>query len=196
MARRMATSGYYVMLPNLYYRDTPAFTMDLEDPSSFDLMLSLNHALKATRVRSDVSTLIAHARSDDNAAARRLAVIGYCMSGPFALDLAGSRPDDVVAAASIFGVRLKTDAGDSPHLVLPTATAEIYVGSAEHDPFAPKTMVEELGDHLDKSQANFRIEFYRGEHGSVFPSRAAYDKGVAELHWYRLLSLLGRNLKR
>jgi carboxymethylenebutenolidase len=198
MARRLATSGYSVALPNLYHRRAAAFAMDPEDPASFQLMLEFNHGLTAADVRADAHAILADLAGPAGAThttLSRIGVIGYCMAGPFAIDVANHFPQ-VAGAASIFGVRLQTEADDSPHLRLPQTRAEIYVGSAETDPYAPAKMVETFRQSLVAAGVTHRVEYYAGEHGSVFPSRAAYNKQVAELHWHRLLTLLERTVKR
>src|SRR5579859_5881553 len=137
MARRLATVGYYVLLPNLYYRhgkgtvlDTSALTADSpERKRMFDLMASLSNAM----IMEDTEALLAFL--DSQAAVRRgpLGCVGYCMSGPFAFTAAGTFPDRFAAAASIYGVRLLTDQPDSPHLLAGKIKGEIYFGCAETD---------------------------------------------------------------
>ena len=119
MARRLATSGYYVMLPNLYYRSgvmelgpLPADPEAPERKRMFELMASLNIPL----VMEDTTALLAYA--DGQSAARKDLVgsVGYCMSGRYAINAATHFPDRVKAAASIYGTHLATDQPDSPHL--------------------------------------------------------------------------------
>jgi carboxymethylenebutenolidase len=118
------------------------------------------------------------------------------MSGPFAFAVAAAHANRISAAASLYGVRLCTDAADSPHLAASKITAELYFGCAETDSWAPAEMIEELDVHLKKAGANARIEWYPGtQHGFAFPDRVGmYDKQAAERHWERLFSLFQRNL--
>ena len=136
MARRFASSGYYVMLPNLYYR---AGEMELgplnPDPESpwrkkmFDLMNSLGISM----VMSDVKGMLDFADKDPGANAKSVGTVGYCMSGRFAVCAAGEFPDRVKATASIYGVKLVTDSDNSPHLVAKRSPAEFYFACAERD---------------------------------------------------------------
>jgi carboxymethylenebutenolidase len=196
MARRFATSGYYVMLPNLYHRggvmelgpqallpDTP------ERQQMFDLMSGLEIAM----VMDDFDAMLAFADADPAARSDRVGVVGYCMSGRFAVCAGGHQPERVRASASIYGVRLVTDQPDSPHLIAKNSPAEFYFGCAEIDHYIPMEMVEQLMREL--KGANGEVELYRGvEHGFAFPQRRAYDKAAAEQHWERLLSLFRRRL--
>ncbi|MCZ6855074.1 MAG: dienelactone hydrolase family protein, partial [Gammaproteobacteria bacterium] len=94
------------------------------------------------------------------------------------------------------GVRLCTDAHDSPHLDADKITGELYFGCAETDEWAPREMVEALGNHLESVGTNHRIEWFpETEHGFVFPLREGkYHKAGAERHWERLFALFARNL--
>jgi carboxymethylenebutenolidase len=198
MARRMATVGYYVMLPNLYYRsgvlelkDLPSLPEAESRTRMFDLMGSLSIPL----VMSDADGLLNFADLDPAASKGKIATVGYCMSGQFAINFAARYPDRVAAAASIYGVQLVTDQADSPHLAAQKAKAELYFACAEHDPYAPLEMVQALEASL-KSRARAEVELYPGvHHGFAFPQRsAAYDKAAAERHWERLFALWRRTL--
>jgi carboxymethylenebutenolidase len=196
MARRLATSGYYVMLPNLYYR---AGVMELgplpADPESperkrmFELMASINIPL----VMEDTRALLAYA--DGEAAARKNLVgsVGYCMSGRYAINAATHFPDRVRAAASIYGTHLVTEQPDSPHLAAGKTSAELYFACAETDIYAPMEVIEKLRQAM--KGVNAEVEIYPGtHHGFAFPKRPVYDRDAAERHWERLLALYRRNL--
>lgn len=198
MARRLASVGYYVMLPNLYYRSETRelwpFPMDPEAPER-KRMFELMHSLTIPLVMSDVGAMLAFARTDTAADERRVGVVGYCMSGPFAISAAGAFPKQVKAAASIYGVRLMTDTADSPHLAARKAEAELYIACAESDHWFPVELVAPLAADLATNGVDAEVELYPGvEHGFAFPLRPIYDKPSAERHWSRLFSLFGRRL--
>ena len=183
MARRIAAAGYYVMLPNLYYRrgvmelkDLPPLPEAEARARMFDLMGSLSIPL----VMDDGDALLDFADRDAAASKGKIATLGYCMSGQYAINFAARYPDRVAAAASIYGVQLVTDQADSPHLAAQKAKAELYFACAETDHWAPKAMVDELSQSLAADGLNARVEWYRGvEHGFAFPQRPAYDKAAA-----------------
>ena len=194
MARRIATSGYYVVLPNLYYRQSRDFVLDFDDPDSRVTMFALMHALSDKMVASDTEAMLAHVDADPAAHAERVGAVGYCMSGPFVFAMAAMFPDRIQAAASLYGVRLFGE--KSPAHLASEVKGELYFGCAEFDDYAPKEMIDGLGDHLRAIGANARIEWYPGtHHGFAFPQRTVYDKPAAERHWERLHDLFARNLK-
>jgi carboxymethylenebutenolidase len=198
MARRFASAGYYVMLPNLYYRsgvtELGPLSPDPDHPSRkqmFDLMYSLTIPL----VMADTDALLAFADADPAASKGKVGTVGYCMSGQFAINAAASRPDRVAAAASVYGTFLVTDKDDSPHLAARKAKAELYFACAEIDQWAPMEMIEALDASLKTEGIDAEVELYPGvHHGFAFPNRPAYDKTSAERHWERLLALFRRNL--
>ena len=198
MARRIAATGYAVMLPNLYYREVPEYELDFRGGrAAMDRMFELMRTLRNDMIVADTQALLDHADGDDAIDAAAVGCVGYCMSGPFALAVAAAYPERIRAAASIHGVSLATEAPDSPHLGLPRVKAELYVGAAETDEYAPPEMIEALERAFEETKVNGRIELYPGtHHGFVFPSRdGAFHKAAAERHWERLHALFERNLK-
>lgn len=194
MSRRLATAGYFVMAPHLYYRDVSGF--NVFETGDRDRMYELMNALSNEMVVEDAKASIAVADGDPAADTSRVGVVGYCMSGPFAVYLAGRLPDRITAAASLHGVRLVTDRDDSPHLQLGNATAEVYVGAAETDDHAPPEMIDAFEAALQDSGCAGRVEWYPGtEHGFTFRERGPlYHKAASERHWERLHDLFSRNL--
>jgi carboxymethylenebutenolidase len=198
MARRLATVGYYVMLPNLYYRrgvlelkDLPPLAEAEARERMFDLMGSLTIPM----VMHDADALLEFAGRDPAASPGPAGALGYCMSGQYAINVAARHPARIAAAASLYGVKLVTDEPDSPHLMAQKARAELYFACAETDRWAPLEMVEALETALRSARVKAEVELYPGtEHGFAFPQRAVYDKAAAERHWERLFSLFGRNL--
>ncbi|MEO8812124.1 MAG: dienelactone hydrolase family protein [Caulobacteraceae bacterium] len=198
MARRLAAVGYCVMLPNLYYREgvmeLGSFSRD-EDAPVRAKMMELMGTLTIPRVMEDTHGLLAHAAADPAADETRVGAVGYCMSGQFAISAAAAFPDQVRAAASIYGVRLVTDRIDSPHVVAANVAAELYFACAETDSWAPMTMVRALAAAMAAAPVRAEVEVYPGvEHGFAFPQRAAYDRTAAERHWERLFALFERAL--
>ena len=199
MARRLATVGYYVLLPNLYYRagrDTKYGPDVLTHGSEeHQRMRAVRTKMTIPPVMDDISSLIAHADRQTEVKKGPVGVHGYCMSGPYALAAAARFPDRIAAAASFYGTWLVSDAIESPHLTLGKARGELYISCAEHDELAPLPMVEELKALFEKSGAVGELEVHPGvHHGFAFPQRWCYDKPAAERHWERLIALYRRNL--
>jgi carboxymethylenebutenolidase len=199
MARRLASAGYYVMLPNLYHRSGVEELGDFIGEAGTETrkkMFALMATLRIALVMEDTDRLVAYADADPAARADVIGTVGYCMSGQHAISAAARFPDRVRAAASIYGVRLKTDAPDSPDLSARKANAEIYVAWAETDHYAPLEELPPLETSLREGGVKHEVELYRGaEHGFAFPERPAYNRDAAERHWERLFALYARNLK-
>tara|TARA_B110000285_G_scaffold171850_1_gene192376 strand:- start:1505 stop:2242 length:738 start_codon:yes stop_codon:yes gene_type:complete len=197
MARRIATTGYVVVLPNLYYRKTKEFVWDRSD-AAMKAMFEMTKHLSLELIMQDTAALLDFVDGFDAANSDRIGAVGYCMSGPFVFKAAACYPDRIACAASIYGANLLTKRDDSPHLTAQNITGEMYFACAEIDHFAPKDTIDALEAHLAESQINYRLEWYPGaEHGFAFPGRGAiYHKPSAERHWERLHDLFDRNLKR
>jgi carboxymethylenebutenolidase len=196
MARRLGTSGYYVMLPNLYYRagvmEIGPINPDPESPERkrmFGLMNSINIPL----VMEDTKALLAYAEGQAAANTGIVGTVGYCMSGRYAVNAATHFPDRVKAAASVYGTHLATDQPDSPHLAAQKTRAELYFACAEEDIYAPMEIIEKV--KVGMNGTNNEVEIYPGtHHGFAFPKRPVYHRDAAERHWERLLALYRRNL--
>ena len=199
MARRLATVGYYVMLPNLYYRagrDT-LYGPDVLAKGSAEQarMRAVRTKMTIPPVMDDVAAMIAHADTQDAAKPGLVGTHGYCMSGPYSLAAAARYPDRIAAAATFYGTWLVSDAVESPHLTLGKAKGELYIACAEHDELAPPPMVAELKALFEKSGNAGELEMYPAvHHGFAFPQRWCYDQPAAERHWERLIALYRRRL--
>ena len=199
MARRLASVGYAVLLPNLYYRagrDTTFGADVLEDGSAeHRRMRAIRTKMTIPPVMRDVGALLAFCDSEPEISGGPAGCHGYCMSGPYALAAAARYPQRVAAAASFYGTRPVSDAEESPHLTFARGRAELYIACAEHDDLAPPDMVEELRGHFARSGARGELEIYPGvHHGFAFPERWCYDRTAAERHWERLIALYRRTL--
>ena len=201
MARRLATVGYYVMLPNLYYRNGREgnYGFDLskirvnetEREKMFEVMRTLTNA----RVISDTKPLLAHIAADEAASNGPAGCIGYCMSGQFVVSIAAAYAAQFAAIASFYGVGIVTDEKDSPHLMAGNIKGTLYVGFASDDPFVPSSTVNSLPQIMADAGVKHRVEVYTDtEHGFAFPQRPAYVKAAGERHWERLFSLFSREL--
>ena len=198
MARRLGTSGYYVMLPNLYYRagvlELGPLPADPESPER-KRMFQLMASIQIPMVMEDTRALLAFAEGQAAARTDRIGTVGYCMSGRYAINATTHFSDRVKAAASVYGTQLVTDRSDSPHLAGRKTKAELYFGCAETDIYAPMETIDKLRSTMENDRANAEVEIYPGtHHGFAFPKRPVYHRDAAERHWERLLALYRRNL--
>ena len=199
MARRLASVGYAVLLPNLYYRagrDTKYGPEVLVHGSpEHQRMRAVRTKMTIPPVMDDIAAMIGYLENVEGGRRGPVGVHGYCMSGPYALAAAARYPGRIAAAASFYGTWLVSDAVESPHLTLGKGQAELYIACAEIDELAPLTMVEELGGRFKKAGSPGELELYPSvHHGFAFPQRKVYDKPAAERHWERLIALYRRRL--
>jgi carboxymethylenebutenolidase len=198
MARRLASVGYYVVLPNLYYRRTREFELKERTPEAMKPMFELMDSLSNAITVRDTAALLQFVDAQPAADARHIGAVGYCMSGPFVFAAAAAFPERIAAIASVHGARMVTDRDDSPHFMAPRIRCETYVACAETDIWAPPEAVATLQAALEAAGTPHRVEWYPGaQHGFVFPKRAGiYHQPSAERHWERLFALFDRTLRR
>ena len=198
MARRLAAVGYFVVLPNLYYRRTRDFWLKERTEPAMAHMFSLMATLDRTTTECDTQALLRFVDAQPQADAQRVGTVGYCMSGPFVMWAAAAFADRIACIASIHGANMATDRPDSPHRMPPKIRCESYFACAEIDKWAPRADIQKLQSALQEAGTPHRVEWYAAvEHGFVFPLRAGiYNQAAAERHWERLFSLFGRALGR
>lgn len=196
MARRLASVGYYVVLPNLYYRRTHDYWLKERTEPAMAVMFEHMHSLSNALVTQDTQAMLRFVDAQPEADGKRIGAVGYCMSGPFVMAAAAAFPDRIRSIASIHGAQLVTDKPDSAHRMAPQIKCESYFACAEIDKWAPKATIAILEEALKAAGTPYRIEWYPGaEHGFVFPLRAGiYDQPSAERHWERLFDLFARTL--
>jgi carboxymethylenebutenolidase len=202
MARRIGTVGYFVLLPNLYYRKGREgdYGFDLSrirsDESEREKMFDVMRTLTNAGVVADTRPILDVVRSENQAAAGPVGCVGYCMSGQFVISVAAAYTDVFAAIASYYGVGIITDAEDSPHLMAGEISGEVYLAFASDDPHVPQSVLDALPKIMRAAGVEHRIEIYPDtEHGFAFPQRPAYNKDAAERHWERMFALFDRRLR-
>jgi carboxymethylenebutenolidase len=198
MARRLAAVGYFVVLPNLYYRVSRDFWLKERTEPAMAHMFKLMSTLDRSTTEIDTRALLAYVDAQPQADATRIGAVGYCMSGPFVMWAAAAFPERLRCIAAIHGANMATDKPDSPHRMAPKIRCESYFACAEIDKWAPPADIQALQSALQAAGTPHRIEWYPGvEHGFVFPLRAGiYNQPAAERHWERLFSLFDRQLRQ
>ena len=197
MARRIATVGYYCVLPNLYYRwGGPSFATNNRDAQTQQAMMDTMAKLSNAMVVEDSRHILTYVATQPAASKGPVGCTGYCMSGQFVLTLLGTLSERFVAGASLHGVKHVTDKPDSPHLLAGKVKGELYFGFASDDPHVPLAEVEALRKVLAEKRVAHEIEIHPDtQHGYVFPQRMVYAKAAAERQWERVFSLFERKLK-
>ena len=196
MARRLAGAGYYVMAPNLYYRNgLPIPPIDITNDEDRQRMFGLIKTVTVPRVVVDAKAMLDFAKSDKAADPKRVGTAGFCMGGKLALGVAQALPDVVKAAASLHGGHLVTDQPESPHRHVDKIKAELYFGWADEDASAPKETIPELEQALKAAGITYKVDYMTGaRHGYTMADLPPYHKEPAEAHWKALFDLYKRKL--
>jgi carboxymethylenebutenolidase len=201
MGERLASAGYYVLLPDLFYRagpyEAPSPTLFSEDPEArarwqTKYMKTASHA----NVKSDTASFLAFLAEQPRVSSPRIGTTGYCMGGGLSLDAAGYYPDRVAAAASFHGGNLATDHPDSPHRLAEQIRARVYVAGAVEDASFDEAQKARLTEALERAGVEHTVETYPGaRHGWVPPDSAVHQPDGAERHWRALIDLFDKTLK-
>lgn len=199
LGERLATYGYFVLLPDLFYRSGPYEPMNphtvFSDPEQRKVLMEkfFAHATPAN-IMSDTRAFLDYLAAQPDVKKGGIGTTGYCMGGLMSLTAAGTYPDRIVAAASYHGGRLATDAPDSPHLLAPKMKARVYVAGATDDPSFPEDMKVRLVDALTRAGVDHTVETYPARHGWVPSDMPVHDPAQAERHFQTLFDLLQRSL--
>lgn len=203
MAERIASHGYVVLVPNVFYRHGRAPLVDLPDlrkpenrPKMVEALAPYMASLTPDMAMGDAAAYLTFLTGHPSVAPGPVGVVGYCMGGALALRTAAAFHERVAAAASFHGGNLATEAADSPHRQLERVRAELYFAHADQDPSMPAERIQRLNAALDAAGVRYRAEVYRGAaHGFTMADTAAYDEAATERHWTELLVLLNRSLR-
>lgn len=202
MAGRIASWGYVVLAPHVFYRDGSAADLapkvDLRRPGARDEFFASGVGARVAGLTPDrsgpdsdawVRALAGHA------GAGPIGVTGYCMGARLAVRAGGRFPGTVAAVGGFHGGHLVTDDPDSPHLAIAASTAEHAFGHADQDRSMPPEQVEALEEALRETGRPYRNEVYRGAlHGYTMADTSMYDEAGAERHFAVLQGLLARTL--
>ena len=196
MAKRLAESGYSVLVVNQYYRTQRAPIVSTTNfaevrDTLMPLMQSVNAETQTRDAQAFISWLDGQPSVDTS---RKVGTMGYCMGGPFTMRTAAAVPDRVGAAASFHGGGLVTDQPDSPHLLVPQMKAHYLFAIASNDDENEPEAKNVLRDVFSKAGLPAEIEVYDGLHGWCPPDSQVYDEAQAERAWSRLLALFERAL--
>jgi len=201
MAARLASAGYYVLLPDLFYRvqydpsvGYKLFT-DRGSDATKDWMSRVMGSANAANVMRDTRAFLAHFDDQPNALKGKVGITGYCMGGRLTLNAAGEFGDRFHAAAAYHAGNVATDAPDSPHRRAANIKARVYVGGAKEDPGFDAAQRSRLDAALTEAGVDHTIEMYDARHGWVPSDTPVHDAVATERHWDTLLSLFGTTLR-
>ena len=201
MGERLAAGGYYVLLPDLFWRAGPYDPPDLAaaragNAEAAALFGKLRASTGISKQMDDVKTCLAFLDRQSRAKSHKVGVTGYCMGGGIALRAAGTFPSRIAAAASFHGGNLATDDKASPHLLAPKIQARVLVAGADEDSSFDAAQCKRLDAALKDARVEAEVAIWKNcRHGWVPTDMPVYNAQGAELHWQVLLKLFGETLK-
>jgi carboxymethylenebutenolidase len=202
MADRIASWGYVVLAPHVFYRDGRAAELapsgDLRDPGEREAFFAAGVMDRVAALTPDLAGPDADAwvgALTERAGEGPIGVTGYCMGARLAVRTAGRFPGTVGAVGGFHGGRIVTDAPDSPHLAIADSTAEYAFGHADGDASMPLEQVAALEEALQAAGRPHLNEVYEGAaHGYTMADTSVYDEAATERHFAVLRELLARTL--
>jgi carboxymethylenebutenolidase len=195
MGYRLASLGYVVLVPDVFYR-TPyePFSMEtvFSDDGERERLFTLMNGLTPEMSIADADAFLEFLAGRPEVRPGGVGTTGYCMGGRISLTVAGHHPDRITAAASFHGGNLAPD-GDpaSPHLLAGKTKATVYVGAAENDGSFPDDQRGRLQAAYDAAGVTSTIETYPALHGYAVADNPTYDETAAERHWKAMEQLYG-----
>ncbi len=196
MGKRLAESGYSVLVVNPFYRTKKAPTADAGAATPIDQVRPLAQTLNERTHMTDAKAFIAWLDGQSSVAKnRKMGTQGYCMGGPIAFRTAAAVPDRIGAVASFHGAGLVTDQPNSPHLQAAKSKAQFLIAIAASDDARSPNDKNILRDTFAKANLPAEIEVYADTaHGWCPPDSHVYNEPQAEKAWSRLLVLYGKAL--
>src|SRR6266403_4768376 len=189
MGKRLAESGYAVLVVNPFYRVKKAPTADNGAATPIQQLMPLAQALNETTQMTDAKAFIGWLDQQSSVAKnRKIGTQGYCMGGPIAFRTAAAVPDRIGAVASFQGGGLVTDMPNSPHLQAAKTKAQFLIAIAANDDTRSPKDKDVLKETFGKVNLPAEIEVYTGAHGWCPPDSTVYSEAEAEKAWSRLLA--------
>jgi len=201
MCERLAAHGYYVLLPDMFWRAGPYAPINVaeafaDEAKRREIFGKLMGSTNPEKQLSDARACIAWLDKQPVVKHGKIGITGYCMGAGIVMRLAGDMPDRIAAAAGFHGGRLATDAPDSPHLLAPKITAKVLVAGADEDAGFPPEQADKLRAALDAAGVDNEVTIYAGaRHGYTMADLPVYSQPAAERHWTELFKLLDETLK-
>jgi carboxymethylenebutenolidase len=195
MGKRLAESGYSVLVVNPFYRTKKAPTAENGANTPISEVIPLARSLNAKTHTADAKSFIAWLDTQSQVdKSKKIGTIGYCMGGPIVMRTAAAVPNRVGAGGTFHGGGLVTKEPDSPHLLIPQMKARFLVAIAENDDKRDPESKDVLKASFARANLPAEIEVYPAGHGWCPPDTRVYNQDQAEKAWKRLLVLFEKAL--
>jgi carboxymethylenebutenolidase len=205
-ARRVATVGYYCVVPDLYHRlghvrhdyrneRGQAISTARLDAERLAAVRKSRDSLTDAMAVADTAALLQFITRDEAAHGGAVGSIGYCMGGRHVFRVATAFPDRFKASASLHGTHLVTDKADSPHRSLGQMRGELYCGFGEKDMHAAPPVLKALEETARESEVQYTPQLHKGaDHGYALPERDVFHKAAANRDWENIFAMFRTRL--
>jgi carboxymethylenebutenolidase len=206
LARRIGTVGYYVLVPDVYYRQGRirtnfrdehgrAISLAKLDKATQEKVLEPQKHLTDAMVIEDAGSILEFIDRQHAVKPGPVGTIGYCMGGRHVLQVGAQYPEHIKAMASLHGTTIISDQKDSPHRTVGKLQGEVYCGFAETDAYAPLSMVEEWNALIKPCKVAYQFKIHIGaHHGYALPDRDLHDKQASDRDWEVIFDVFRRRL--
>ena len=198
MATQLASEGYAVLVPDVYYRDAGWAPFEMatvfKDEDERARLFSMISKVTPDIMAADAAAFFDYLEQRPDVVDGKFGTTGYCMGGRTSLVVAGRVPERVAAAMSFHGGGLASDDPGSPHLLADKIQAAVYVGGAKDDASFTPEHAKTLESALSAAGVEHTIEMYDAAHGFAVPDNAPYDAAAAKQHWEAMESFFGARL--
>jgi carboxymethylenebutenolidase len=198
MAARLASNGYVVLLPDIFYRSQPIGPLEPADVfkggEARQKLMGIVMATTAPKVMADTAVCLDYLDTLDSVKGNQVGVTGYCMGGRMAFIAAATFPDRIAAAGAFHAGGLVTQQPDSPHLMASKIRGKLFIGAAANDQQFTDGDLSQLKGALDAAGVRNTMEIFPAAHGYTMKDVPVYDEQAAERHWRELLKLFRETL--
>ncbi|MFL5321942.1 MAG: dienelactone hydrolase family protein [Myxococcaceae bacterium] len=200
MAEHLSGQGFFVLLPNIFYRMGDFAPFDAKtafsNPSERERVMKIARSLDAESAKKDTQAYLDAIAAQPHLGASKVGTMGYCMGGRLAYMAAANFPDRVGAAAGFHAGHLVTDQPDSPHLLADKVKARLYFGVADNDQGCTPEMQGKLAAAFGAAHLAYQIELYpHAMHGFAVTDTPVFSKAAQDQHWDRAISLFRAGLQ-
>jgi carboxymethylenebutenolidase len=195
MGKRLAESGYSVLVVNPFYRDARSPVVgegaSFGQPETRAIVLPMARNLNAETHFMDARAMVEFLDAQPSVdTSKRIGTTGYCMGGPMVMRTVAAVPERLGAGATFHGGGLATDADSSPHLLIPQTQSAMLHCVAANDDEADPVAKDTLSTAYAAARLPAEIEVYDGAlHGWCPPDSQVYNEAQAERAWSRMLAL-------
>jgi carboxymethylenebutenolidase len=190
-AADLADLGYVVLAPDLFWRTERHVAHDHDEAglqAAFSSVTTWGESVDDATKASDAVAALAALRATPEVGGRRAGVLGYCLGGRMAYELAvHGDPDTCV---SYYGSGIGSRLDDAGRITCP-----VLFQYGSDDPYIPTTEVDAVRDAFaDRDDVEVVVHDGAGHAFENFEAPMFHDAAAARSSWERTVAFLARTL--